>query len=272
MCVKPRENQEATIVVKHDLDEQAQSKIMSFVYNLSLPVAFKIAVSSDQQTDATKINDDPMYIWASGLRPNAPSFVEKDEEFWFDNIHDISANKIPIDRFPGMLDGMFRCYIDLTLGEQHINLRQALLLYDEVWCSLPLQKAHESFLEQQGLNDADLLHAVEYGRLRFVTTQPEERLRIPFLEEVHERKSTAILGRRTTAALLAADVSWTAEMSFLSDASVVSAMVELGNLVSEVEGVARPTVLRGFLWPLASRRDGCQDCSTGAPRPGQQCD
>ena len=50
------ENQEATIVVKHDLDEQAQSKIMSFVYNLSLPVAFKIAVSSDQQTDATKIN------------------------------------------------------------------------------------------------------------------------------------------------------------------------------------------------------------------------
>ena len=138
---------------------------------------------------------------------------------------------------------------------------------------LPLQKAHESFLEQQGLNDADLLHAVEYGRLRFVTTQPEERLRIPFLEEVHERKSTAILGRRTTAALLAADVSWTAEMSFLSDASVVSAMVELGNLVSEVEGVARPTVLRGFFMATGeSQRTGCQDCSTGAPRPGQQCD
>lgn len=100
--------------------------------------------------------------------------------------------------------------------------------------------------------------AVESGRLRFVTTQPEERLQLPFLESVFERKSTAMLGRRTTAALIVADVVRTADISFLNDSATVAAMVEVAHLVSEVEGVPLQKVLRGFLWPLASRRDGLQ--------------
>ena len=157
-----------------------------------------------------------------------------------------------------MSGASFRCYLDLSLGEQYINLRQALLLYDEVWCSLPLRERHEAFLTQQSLTEADLLMAVESGRLRFVTTQPEERLQLPFLESVFERKSTAMLGRRTTAALIVADVVRTADISFLNDSAAVAAMVEVAHLVSEVEGVPLQKVLRGFLWPLASRRDGLQ--------------
>lgn len=31
-----------------------------------------------------------------------------------------------------MRDTVCRCYFDLTLGEEHMNLPQALLLYDEI--------------------------------------------------------------------------------------------------------------------------------------------
>ena len=252
------DNYSASIVVKNNLLAADQANLLKFIDELSLPIVFTIEVSSAQHRDVKQIVDDPMFIWASKLRPNAPSYTRLDEEFWFDNIHDISANKLPVDRFPGMRKDAFRCYLDLSLGEQHINLRQALLLYDEVWCSLPLLENHYPFLAQQSLTEEDLLTAVEAGRLRFVTTQPEERLNLPFLERVFDRESTAMFGRRTTAAILVADLARTADKSFLNDSTVARAVVELARMVAEEEGVPLQKVIRGFLWPLASRRDGLQ--------------
>ena len=199
-----------------------------------------------------------MFVWASRLRPAAPTYVTKDEAFWFENIGEISSNRFNIDRFPGMRDGVFRCYLDLTLGQDHINLRQALLLYDEIWCSPPLAGSQEAFLERQGLTEADLLYMVDTGRLRFVTTQPEERLNIPFLEAVFEHDGDAILGRRTTAALLVADVAHIAELSYLNDPSLIPALRLLAENVSINFGVAADDLLRSFLWPLASRRGSLQ--------------
>ena len=252
------DNYSASIVVEKDLLEKDQANLLNFIDELSLPIVFTIEVSSSHHRDVKSIVGDPMFIWASRLRPHAPSYTRFDEEFWFDNIHDIAANKLPLNRFPGMRKNAFRCYLDFSHGEQHINLRHALLLYDEVWCSLPLRKNHEPFLTQQRLTEEELLTAVELGRLRFVTTQPEERLRLPFLERVFDRDSTAMFGRRTTAALLVADLVQTADISFLNDTSIVGAVVELARMVAEEAGVPFQKVLRGFLWPLASRRDGLQ--------------
>ena len=252
------DNYSASIIVKNNLSTADQAKLLKFIDELSLPIVFTIEVSSAQHSDVKSMVNDPMFIWASRLRPHAPSYTRLGEEFWFDNIYDIAANKLPVDHFPGMREDAFRCYLDLTLGEQHINLRQALLLYDEVWCSLPLRENHEPFLAHQSLTEEDLLTAVEAGRLRFVTTQPEERLSLPFLKRVFDRKSTAMFGRRTTAALLVADLAWTADKSFLNDTMVARAVAELARMVAEEEDVPLQKVLRGFLWPLASRRDGLQ--------------
>ena len=252
------DNHSVSIVVKNDLPEKDKANLLKFTDELSLPIVFTIEVSSGQHSNIKSMVNDPMFIWASRLRPHAPSYTRLDEEFWFDNIHNIAANKLPVDRFPGMRKDAFRCYLDLSLGEQHINLRQALLLYDEVWCSLPLRENHESFLTKQGLTEEDLLTAVGLDRLRFVTTQPEERLSLPFLERVFEREPTAMFGRRTTAALLVADLVQTADISFLNDTSVVRAIVELARMVAEEEDVPLQKILRGFLWPLASCRDGLQ--------------
>ena len=134
-----------------------------------------------------------------------PSYVLEDEAFWFSNIEAISANQFHRRSFPGLATDSFRCFLDLTVGGNHLNLRQALLLYDEVWCSPPLAECEEDFLRRQELQLGDLLQVVESGRLRFVTTQPEERLNCRFLSEVNERRPDAILGRRTTAALLLSD-------------------------------------------------------------------
>ena len=239
-------------------DAKTEAQLIEFVDSFDLPLTVEIEILPSQQRDAIPEIDDPMFVWASRLRPHAPTYVRQDEDFWFDNIGEISANRFPIERFPGMRDNVFRCYFDLTGGEEHINLRQALLLYDEVWCSPPFAHSQGTFLERQGLTEADLLTMVDAGRLRFVTTQPEERLDIPFLEAVFEHSAKAILGRRTTAALLVADVAQTAELSLLNDPSLFPALGQLAELLAHETGVEPDDLLRSLLWPLMGRRSSLQ--------------
>ena len=240
-------------------DAKTESQLIEFVDSFGEPFTVEVEISPGHQRDTIpEIEDSPMFVWASRLRPHAPTYVRQDEAFWFDNIGEISANRFPIERFPGMRDNVFRCYFDLTGGEEHINLRQALLLYDEVWCSPPLAESQGTFLESQGLTEADLLTMVDAGRLRFMTTQPEERLDIRFLEAVFEHSAKAILGRRTTAALLVADIAQTAELSLLNDPSLFPAFGQVARKLAPDIGVEPNDLLRSFLWPLMGRRSSLQ--------------
>ena len=252
------EDRKVILSVETAPDAKTEAQLIEFVDSFDLPLTVKIEILPSQQQDAIPEIDDPMFVWASRLRPNAPTYVRQDEDFWFDNIGEISSNQFPIERFPGMRDKVFRCYFDLTLGEEHINLRQALLLYDEIWCSPPLADNQGSFLESQGLTEADLLAMVDAGRLKFVTTQPEERLDIPFLEAVFEHKAKAVLGRRTTAALLVADIVQTAELSLLNDPSLFPALGQLSREFALETGVEPNDLLHSLLWPLMGRRGGLQ--------------
>ena len=249
-------NKEIIVIVRNNLDEITQSQILDFVNDFSLPASVGIEIHSDhEEPSASSALVSPLFVWASRLRPLAPRYVTHDESFWFENIEDISLNRFPLKQFPGMQQqDAFRCYLDLTVGEAHINLRQALLFYDEIWCSLPLAESHEDFFRAQALSEDDLVAMVDAGRLKFLTTQPEERLQIRFLERVYEHNHEAILGRRTTAALLVADVASVAESSLLNDSGIFAAMGVLTDELSSVLRVKKEDLLRSFLWPMASRR------------------
>lgn len=247
-----------TVLVATEPGRETRQLIAEFVETLSIPVLVEIQVSDSPETPVDiRKHENPMFIWASRLRPGSPRYVADDERFWFDNIGDIAANRFSLNQFPGVVDGAYRCYFDFSLGESdHLNLRQALLLYDEVWCSLPLLEKQESFFGQQRLTKDDLLEIVGSGRLKFVTTQPEERLDCRLLESIHERDNCAILGRRTTAALLVADVVRSFEQSFLRDPNLLPLISAASEFLAERLGVNRIGLLQIMLWPLVSLRGG----------------
>ena len=243
------------ITLGTELDAETHAQVRKFVESFELPVVFSFSVSPNKKERNFEMpSKAALRVVASRLRPNAPSYVPLDEAFWFDNIASISANEFALKSFPGLRDDVFRCYLDLTVAQDQMNLRQAVLLYDEVWCSLPLGSVHEEFLSRQALTESDLLDLVESGRLRFVTTQPEERLNVRFLEAAYERDSSAILGRRTTAALLVSDIVRTAEASFLNDRQVISVLPSVCDVLGTTMNREPQDLLRVFLWPLASRR------------------
>ena len=247
------------ILLQQHPDDLTKSQLGECFDSLELPIIAKFEIAREpQQINLDDKSNDSLFVWASSFRKRAPSYVARDEAFWFENIKGISSNQFPIKRFPDMQDDVFRCYLDLSLGDEHINLRQALLFYDEVWCSPPPASRQDLFLERQALRKVDLLDMVDAGRLRFVTTQPEEGLDISFLEAVHEHSPTAILGRRTTAALLVADVAQTAETSILNDPSLYPALRQASEIVANEINVGCNELLRTLLWPFVGRRRALQ--------------
>ena len=247
------------IVLGSEPDPTTHDAVTAFVSGFELPAPIVLQVTPNRKLEEFEPPPHaPLFVWASRLRPHAPRYVRQDEAFWFDNISAISSNEFPLTSFPGLRADVFRCYMDLTAGVGYMNIRQALLLYDEVWCSLPLELAHGQFLRDQALTEEDLLKLVESGRLRFVTTQPEERLNVQFLDAVYERNRGAILGRRTTAALLVADLVRTAESSHLNDPSMRAVLPVICETLASSVGTSSQSLMRAFLWPLASRRGSLQ--------------
>ena len=207
-----------TILVSSTLQQEDSEKILDYVQGLAIPATVQFSQRVLEDSAPFRPECDPMYILAPGFRAILPEHLKRDDTFWFSNIESISRNMFQVGQFPGMTSDAYRCYFDFTTGEkEHINLRQALLLYDEIWCSLPLAEFHQQFLANQGLSERDLLEMVDAGRIRFVTIQPEERLHVPFLQQVLERNQNAVMGRRTTAAMILCDVVATANNSILRD-------------------------------------------------------
>lgn len=247
-------SREAIVVVRSPLDDDTEDQLRSFVGSFQLPLSLTIQVTPSSEDISRPDIDDAMFIWAASLRSGAPVYAKQDEVFWFENISNIARDQFPIHRFPGMEDEASRCYFDLSLGEKHMNLRQALLMYDEIWCSLPLAEKQSDFLAVQGLTKADLLEMVSAGRLRILSTQPEERLDVRFLEEAYERNPHAVFGRRTTASLLLANVAHMAEQSLLNDPALLPGLSEFSRQLGPIIGIDPNEMLRGLLWPMGSRR------------------
>ena len=245
---------EAIVVVRSPLDEDTEDQLRTFFDSFELPLSLTIKVTPSSETVVLPDIADPMFVWAASLRPGAPTYAKQDEIFWFDNITNISRNQFPVNRFPGMQDVATRCYFDLSLGENHMNLRQALLMYDEIWCSVPLAEKQDDFLAVQGLTKTDLLEMLSAGRLRIVSTQPEERLDVRFLEEAYERNPQAMFGRRTTASLLLANVAHMAEQSLLNDPALLPGLSEFSRECGPIIGIGPIEMLRALLWPIGSRR------------------
>ena len=113
-------------------------------------------------------------------------------------------------------------------------------------------------MQQQALTEADLLYLIQKGRLKIVSTQPEERLNLAFLEAASERSSTAIIGRRATAALLIADIVQTADEYQLAKPDLRRGVGELAKLLAEQTKIPFAEILRLLMWPVEARRGALQ--------------
>jgi hypothetical protein len=249
-----------TVELTRAPERDQERQLLDFCNGIGVPAPFKVSVTGRPVDTTTSPSprafgpvDDALLIRASRLRPAAPPFVRADEAYWFSNLDQIYAGNVAVEQIPGIEEGQARCFIDATIGE-HVNLRQLLTLYDTIYVSPPLREGHDAFLAKQAVTDNDLLTLIERGRLKIISTQAEERLKISFLAEAAERSPSAIIGRRTTAAMLIADIVQTADEYRLRDSKHYPAIGELSKVLSEKSGLPADQILEFILWPVQARR------------------
>jgi hypothetical protein len=197
--------------------------------------------------------DDPLDILSAGLRPHAPRFTREDEQFFFDNLDRLYDGQIPPDAFSGMKEAGFACYVDLSSAPEHVNLRQAVMLYDTVFLSPPHHENQEAW-DRQRLVDADLLELIESGHVRVVLSQPEERCNIPFLEAAYERNPANFIGRRTAAAVILADLVETAGKYQLSDSRYRREIAQMSDALASAVNASPEETLKVLMWPVMALR------------------
>ncbi len=241
-----------------------EKALMEFCSGIGVPASFQTVVTGrtiQQAQEARKgkvhvsnrFQPDFLTVGASRLRPAMPDHLRVDEEYWFNHLDAICAGQISVEDMPGIYEGDARCFVDATIGE-HINFRQLLAYYDTIYLSPPLKQGHHAFLQHQALSQTDLLDLITSGRLKILLTQAEERLDIRFLTAAAERSPTSLIGRRTAAAMLIADVVHTANRYRLNDQSHYAELGLFSRAIADQSGIPADQVLQFILWPVTARR------------------
>ncbi|CCV08454.1 hypothetical protein MESS2_750003 [Mesorhizobium metallidurans STM 2683] len=193
-------------------------------------------------------------------RPHVPSFVAREEEWWFNNLENLFEGRLSPRSFAFTRDAGMACYVHSTVFPQ-IDLRQLLLAYDTIYLEPPLSvgpPGHPSFWDTQNLGREDLLKLVAADRVRILHSQPEERSDLGLLREAQEANPDGVIGRRQSAALMIAHVVETANEYLLAQPSLAGEVQELiGRIASEMGGPI-DEVARSLLYPVRARRECLQ--------------
>jgi len=202
---------------------------------------------------ASPKSDDPIGVIAHKFRNPMPDFVREDETYWFDNLDALYGGKIRKADLPGAPDEGLACYIDFTFGERQLNLRQALLMYDTVYVTPPIYGALDGWTAQH-VPEADWLRLAESGRVRFVLTQPEERMNFDLLQAAHERNPGSVVGRRAAGAWVLADLVDTTARYRLNDPAFLAQAPDFLNTIAAASDRDSASAMHLLLWPIFGLR------------------
>ena len=137
---------------------------------------------------------------------------------------------------------------------QNANLRNHLLLYDVVYCVLPLAQEMSSFLVDQKISRDEILRLVKRGRLKILNMQPENRLDYGFINEAFQENPSAVVSRRALSALCAIDLVEMNQSYALSDPEIDRYIYPVLQELSKFTGKDIVTISDFLLWPKQALR------------------
>ncbi|QRF53148.1 hypothetical protein D4A92_17735 [Rhizobium rosettiformans] len=188
-------------------------------------------------------------------RGKVPDFISSDEQWWFDNLNEIYAGRIPPSSFSVTENAGISCFIHGT-AFPNIDIRQALLAYDTIFLEPPFAERDlgEEFWKSQSVGPTELLQLIEAGRLRLVFSQPEERSDLGFIREAQEANPAAVFGRRRLAGLIIADAVETADEYILGRPENLGSLRNIIPVMAEELSVPIHELAQSILYPTCLRR------------------
>lgn len=228
------------------------------------PYSYKVTNGGEQASNF-KTNDEVFNIAPSQAKSelNCP-FIERDEALWYENIeHIYNGSYLKSDLY--FFDpSKTACLVNFSKF-QNANLRNHLLLYDVVYCVLPLAQEMSNFLTNQKISRDEILHLVNRGRLKILNMQPENRLDYGFINEAFQENPSSVVSRRALSALCAIDLVEMNQSYVLSDPELDKYIYPLIQEVSKLAGKDINTISNFLLWPKQALRKSLDSLNQAGP-------
>jgi len=240
------------------------SNIQTTLEALKFPYSFNImtGVSLKQQI---KVPDEVFNIAPSKSKEMLScEFLVRDEGLWHDNIDSFYDGSYKKSDLYFIDQTKTSCLVNFAKF-QNANIRNHLLLYDVVYCVLPLSTDMPEFLNAQKITKDEILDLVRRGRLKIINTQPEIRLDYGFINEAYEENPSAVISRRALAALAAIDLVELNEAYIFSDPELDPYIYPLLKAVSEVTNTNIDTISNFILWPKYALRNSLDILNQSGP-------
>jgi hypothetical protein len=238
--------------------------VESTVNALKSPYSFQVN-NGGGEVLKLKISDEVFNIAPSqSKRELSCPFIERDEALWYENIDEIyngSYKKTDLYFFD---PEKTTCLVNFSKFK-NANLRNHLLLYDVVFCVLPLAKGMPDFLSDQKVSRDEILYLIKQGRMKILNLQPESRLDYGFINEAFEENPSSIVSRRALSALCAIDLVEMNQSYIFSDPELEKYIFPLIQEVAKFTQKDINTISKFLLWPKQALRKSLDALNRAGP-------
>lgn len=247
-----------TVYLFGNVDESIKNSIQKTLNEFKCSYKCLVKDGSDKKPalnkPANKDAEEVFFIQASSLSRLGQDlpFLKRDETLWFDNLEKIYKGEFTKDDLFFFNPAEASCFVNFSVFK-NINLRNHLLLYDIVYCTLPLG-VNDNFFEEQKITRKEFVDLVHNGRVKILNIQPETRLDYKLLKELNEANPSAIISRRALAALCAIDIVSINKDYIFNDPDFSSMLVPLTAAISEKIGINQKELINSIMWPRMALR------------------
>lgn len=191
-------------------------------------------------------------------------FIKRDNDYWHDNVIQIFDGTIKKEDLPYYKKEKTKAYFDFTYFD-NINLRNSLLLYDEVYIALPIIKNLEKFYHSQNIESNELLNLIEMGHIKVLLRNDISSYDQNLLKDIYACNPNSIIGQRginTLLSLLLTDLEISHRTHNPQAKKTAEDLLSLGIEANNPEIISTAQLLT---WPLRAKTHAMNKFVTYGP-------
>ncbi len=178
-------------------------------------------------------------------------FTINEADFWFEHAEDIYTGKMTRKDIYFYRDGSLKCFLDFSVFD-NIDLRNILLLYDNIYIALPIENYLAHFLEKQNMTISELIELVDMGKVILVLPNLETRYDKDLLLEAYKCNPSAVVSRRGLNVLLATHLTETKHQYEKRFPGIYEVSSEIFMRGIEQESLNLQNMAHTLAWPITA--------------------
>jgi hypothetical protein len=256
-------DQKIKLHIKGEIPNEIKENFSDFINNLNQGVPIITIENSDIKR--LELFENPaLYLYSSRLEKAKLKVVERDEEFWYNNIEKFYDGSFDKSSLPFLDTKRSNCYADFSRNE-NLSIRNHLLLYDTTYISLPIEKPINDFLSSQKITEEDFAYLVKENRIKILLTQSEKRYDTSFLKNIYSYNPNSIISRRAINAALIIDLMDLQRNFFITDLDLTTELYDIAKIFSSISKSDINELYNLLSWPVRAFRESFSYLENSSP-------